>query len=128
MLARAGVGKLRLIDFDQVTLSSLNRHAVASREDVGLSKASVLKAKLHAIVPFIEIDARKALFEADAADLLLSGRPDFVLDCIDDVKTKCDLLIYCTTHGIPVLTSFGAGGKADPTRLHIGDYANVVRE
>ena len=57
----------------------------------------------------------------------MAGRPDFVLDCIDDVKTKCDLLVYCVKHGIAVMTSFGAGGKADPTRLHITDFADVTR-
>ena len=73
MLVRAGVGRVRLIDFDQVTLSSLNRHAVATREDVGLSKASVLKRRLLEVTPFVDIDARAVMFEESAAPDLLDG-------------------------------------------------------
>ena len=73
MLARAGVGKLRLVDFDQVTLSSLNRHAVATRADVGLSKAAVLRSHMLRTVPHCDIDARNVMFTADAADELLAG-------------------------------------------------------
>lgn len=73
MLARAGVGKLRLIDFDQVTLSSLNRHAIAIRSDVGLPKSTVMRDRLHSIVPFVNIEAVRAIFEASVADELLAG-------------------------------------------------------
>jgi hypothetical protein len=73
MLARSGVAKLRLIDFDQVSLSSLNRHAVATRADVGLPKALVLKRRLLEVAPFVDIDARVALFDDAAAPELLSG-------------------------------------------------------
>ncbi|KAF1794791.1 Nitrophenylphosphatase-like domain [Phytophthora cactorum] len=88
MLARSGVGKLRLVDFDNVTLSSLNRHAVATRGDVGLSKVAAMKRHLHEIVPDCEVEDMAVMFEADSADELLEGNPTYVLDCIDDVKTK----------------------------------------
>lgn len=59
----------------------------------------------------------------------VAGNPDYVLDCIDDVRTKCELLTYCVQHNIRVITSFGAGAKADPSQLHIAlDYADVTRE
>ncbi len=54
------------------------------------------------------------------------GSPDFVLDCIDDVKTKCELLAYCVKNKIRVMASMGAGAKADPTRLHIGDISDAI--
>lgn len=73
MLVRAGIGKVRLVDFDQVSLSSLNRHAVAAREDVGLSKAHVMKAKLSSIAPFVAIEAATCLFDQESAPELLSG-------------------------------------------------------
>ena len=73
MLARSGVGKLRLIDFDNVTLSSLNRHAVATRADVGLSKVAVMKRHLLEIVPDCEVEEMAVMFEANSAEELLEG-------------------------------------------------------
>lgn len=74
MLARSGVGKLRLIDFDNVTLSSLNRHAVATRADVGTAKVAAMKKHLREIVPQCEVEDVALMFEANSADELLSGR------------------------------------------------------
>ncbi|OWZ20708.1 Ubiquitin-activating enzyme (E1) [Phytophthora megakarya] len=128
MLARSGVGKLRLVDFDNVTLSSLNRHAVATRADVGLSKVAAMRRHLHEIVPDCEVEDVAVMFEADSADELLEGNPTYVLDCIDDVKTKCALLEAVTHKGLKVITATGAGAKADPTRLQIGSLKDVVRD
>ncbi|KAG6609893.1 Ubiquitin-activating enzyme (E1) [Phytophthora cinnamomi] len=128
MLARSGVGKLRLVDFDNVTLSSLNRHAVATRADVGLSKVAAMKRHLHEIVPDCEVEAMAVMFEAGSADELLEGNPTYVLDCIDDVKTKCALLESVIRKGLKVITATGAGAKADPTRLQIGSLKDAVRD
>lgn len=128
MLVRSGVRRIRLVDFDQVTLSSLNRHAVANLGDVGISKAEAIRRHFKSIVPWCEVEAVTEMFRADSAPELLGGQPDYVLDCIDDVKTKAELLAYCTKHGIKVLTSMGAGGKSDPTRLRIGTLADCVKD
>lgn len=72
-LARAGVGHLRLIDFDQISLSSLNRHATATRNDVGTPKSIALKSHLLKILPHLNIDARNELFSPEKASELLSG-------------------------------------------------------
>jgi tRNA A37 threonylcarbamoyladenosine dehydratase len=128
MLARAGVRRIRLIDFDQVTLSSLNRHAVATREDVGISKAAALKKRLLAIVPWCEIDDRNVMFEEGCADSLLAGEPDYVADCIDDVNTKVGLLAICQKKGLKVISCMGAGAKSDPSRLQIGDLNDATRD
>ena len=109
MLARSGVNKIRLIDFDQVSLSSLNRHALAGMHDVGLPKVNVMKSKLQEIISWCEIDAVNEMFVEEHADRLLSGNPDFVIDCIDDVNTKAQLIAYCSKNGIKVITSMGAG-------------------
>lgn len=126
MLVRAGVGSVRLVDFDQVTLSSLNRHAVATRRDVGRPKVEVTRSHLLETAPWCRIDARNEMFTADAAEALLEGKPDYVLDCIDDVKTKVALLVACRQREIPVLASLGAGAKADPTRVHIGSVTDAL--
>ena len=128
MLLRGGVGKLRLVDFDLVTLSSLNRHAVATRADVGTPKAVALARHFRAISPETQLDVRVAMFEADTAGELLSGAPSCVVDAIDNIDTKVALLHACHAAGIPVLCVAGAGGKADPTRLHIGGLPDSVRD
>ena len=120
MLVRSGVSRLRLVDFDQVTLSSLNRHAVASMDDVGISKAEAMRRKLLKIVPWCQIEAITEMFKKDTADALLAGDPDFVLDCIDDVSTKAELIAYCVKKDIKVLTSMGAGNVTIPVSIYSG--------
>ena len=73
---------------EKVSLSSLNRHAVAMREDVGIPKAECLKKHFSAIFPECQIDARVLLYDASSEEDILSGDPDFVLDCIDNIDTK----------------------------------------
>lgn len=126
-LARSGVSKLRLIDFDQVTLSSLNRHAVATLADVGNPKVECLSRRLLAITPWVHFDLRMEKFDGKSAESLLGGwigtdrKPDFVIDAIDNIDSKVDLLKYCWDHQLPVISSMGAGTKSDPTRIVVGD-------
>lgn len=141
--------RLRLIDFDQVTLSSLNRHAVAIQDDVGTPKSVCLEKHFLQIAPHSSIDARNQLFTLNAAPELLSGNPDYVLgtsmpqarilaqfetnligfliaiDCIDNLNTKIDLIKYCKDNGIRVISSMGAGAKADPSRIQIADISET---
>jgi len=126
LLLRSGVRRLRLIDFDQVTLSSLNRHATATRLDVGTPKATALRAALLAIDPGAAIEARSALFCAEAADDLLSGGPALVVDAIDDIKTKAELQAHCVRAGLRVLSALGAGGKADCGAILVAPLADVL--
>lgn len=79
MLLRSGVQRLRLIDFDQVTLSSLNRHAVAVRNDVGIPKVECMKKHLLEIMPTATIETYNRMFNLNSAPELLHGEPDFVL-------------------------------------------------
>ncbi|KAJ3006550.1 hypothetical protein HKX48_009590 [Thoreauomyces humboldtii] len=79
MLARSGVERLRVVDFDQVSLSSLNRHAVATQADVGTAKSECLKEHFGRIAPQVVVEAMNVLFSAEAADDLLAGNPDYVL-------------------------------------------------
>lgn len=129
-LARSGVSKMRLVDFDQVSLSSLNRHAVATLHDVGTSKVECLQKRLLQIAPWVQFDLRQAKYWSDAADELLEPwrglgaqvqKPDFIIDAIDNIETKVSLLKYCYDHKLPVISSMGAGCKSDPTRILVGD-------
>lgn len=131
-LTRSGVSKIRLIDFDQVTLSSLNRHALATLADVGTPKVQCIRRRLEQIVPWVQFDCRNELFGASVADKVLgpwslngSGgqRPDYVIDCIDNIDSKVELLHYCHVNSIRVISSMGAGCKSDPTRIGIADIS-----
>ncbi|XP_057826336.1 tRNA threonylcarbamoyladenosine dehydratase isoform X4 [Cryptomeria japonica] len=123
MLLRSGVGRIRIVDFDQVSLSSLNRHAVATRDDVGTSKALCLKTHFQSIFPESQIDARVQLYDASSEEDILGGQPDFILDCIDNIDTKVSLLAACVRRGLKVLSATGAGARADPTRIRIADLS-----
>ncbi|KAF8853872.1 ubiquitin-protein ligase-like protein molybdopterin-converting factor [Acephala macrosclerotiorum] len=126
-LARSGVSSIRLIDFDQVTLSSLNRHAVATLADVGTPKVTCLKKRLQQITPWVHFDLCNELFAPSAADRLLGAwagrKPDFIIDAIDNIDSKVALLEYCYKNNLPVISSMGAGCKSDPTRIFIGDIS-----
>lgn len=136
MLARAGVKYLRLVDFDQVTLSSLNRHAVATLKDVGLPKATVLCDHLRQICPDGEalvLDPVVKMYTGDREkDGTMLDPPhakwDVIIDAIDDVPTKANLIAHCAKNGIRVISCMGAGGKADPTRVHISDLRSASRD
>ncbi|KAK6505698.1 hypothetical protein TWF481_007590 [Arthrobotrys musiformis] len=128
MLVRSGIGRVRLIDFDQVTLSSLNRHAVATLEDVGTPKVLAMKKRLEAVAPWVEVEACAELWTEKDAKRLLDGEPDWVVDAIDNIDTKVDLLAYCHTQKIPVISSMGAGCKSDPTRILIGDISETTED
>ncbi|KAF2071539.1 hypothetical protein CYY_007138 [Polysphondylium violaceum] len=122
-LVRSGVRKIRLIDPDLVTLSSLNRNALAQRKDVGRSKVETMKAYFHDICPEVEVEAYQTFFTGDLSEKLLAGEPDYVLDCIDNTTTKVELLTYCHTNKIRVISAFGAGSSSDPTKINITDIS-----
>lgn len=128
MLLRSGVGRLLLVDFDQVSLSSLNRHAVATREDVGMPKALCLKKHFSSVFPECQIDAQVVLYDASSEEMILSGNPDFVLDCIDNIDTKVALLAACVRRGLKVLSATGAGARADPTRIRVADLRESTND
>jgi tRNA threonylcarbamoyladenosine dehydratase len=133
-LTRSGVSKIRLVDFDQVTLSSLNRHAVATLADVGTQKVQCLRKRLEQISPWVEFDCRNELFSTTSADYLLGPwepskqEPDYVIDAIDNIDSKVALLEYCHNNSLPVISSMGAGCKSDPTRLFIGDISTSIED
>lgn len=113
----------------QVTLSSLNRHALATRSDVGHPKATSLAAAFARIMPEAALDVRVAMFSAGNADYLLAPAhdgtpPSYVVDAIDNILTKVDLLRECEARGLPIICATGAGAKADPTRVRLVNLAS----
>lgn len=132
LLARSGIGKLRLIDFDLVTLSSLNRHAVATREDVGSFKTQVLEAFLRDLCPWVVVEEFREKFDATVAHRLLLGdsnrSPSFIVDCIDNIDSKVDLLVFAKEHSIPIVSSMGSGARCNPTQVQVADIFETAED
>lgn len=131
MLVRSGVGTIRMVDFDQVSLSSLNRHAVANLSDVGRSKVECLFYHLNKVAPWVDIQTRNQLWNLQAGEDLIFGdnfKPTLVVDCIDNIDTKVDLLAFCHNHNVPVISSGGAACKSDPTRINIADILKTEED
>lgn len=134
-LARSGVSKIRLIDFDQVTLSSLNRHAVATLADVGTPKVRCVRKRLEAVVPWVRWECLNEVWREDQAEMLLrpwnegAGRKvDYVVDAIDNIDSKVALLKHCHERGIKVISSMGAGCKSDPSKICVGDISTSIED
>ncbi|BGP09340.1 hypothetical protein JCM10049v2_005206 [Rhodotorula toruloides] len=128
MLVRSGIRKIRIIDFDQVSLSSLNRHSTATLAQVGTPKVTSCAEYFAQIAPWVEVDARVELFEKDRAAELLEGNPDYVIDCIDNIDSKVDLLAYCSKNDLRVFSSLGAAAKSDPSRIQIADISTTFED
>jgi tRNA A37 threonylcarbamoyladenosine dehydratase len=110
-LARNGVGGFRLVDFDTLTWSSLNRHAVGVPADVGRPKVQVMAEALARLDPRLRLDCRQAFFGAESRATLLEPLLDFVVDAIDSVGPKVELLGTCVELGIPVVSCLGSAGR-----------------
>lgn len=124
-LARSGLGRITLVDFDLVCVTNANRQVQALHGNVGKPKASVLAERLRRINPDASVKAVPLFYEARIADRLLTEDVDFVVDAIDNVTAKCHLLAECRRRGLPVVCSTGASGRFDPTALHTGDLAQT---
>jgi tRNA A37 threonylcarbamoyladenosine dehydratase len=124
-LARSGIGRLTLVDFDRVCVTNSNRQLQALAGTVAKPKASVLADRCKAINPQCRPDPRAVFYSERTSDELLGLAPDFVVDAIDNVTAKCHLLASCRRRGIGVVSSTGASGRWDPTQLRVVDLAET---
>lgn len=122
MLARAGVGHLTLVDADNVAESNLNRQIIATVPGIGHPKARLFAERIRDIDPSLDIDALIAYVTPENVGELLDSRPfDYVIDAIDTVAPKVALITAARERGIPLISSMGAGGRIDPTRIGYTD-------
>ncbi|KAI9011015.1 hypothetical protein CLU79DRAFT_839425 [Phycomyces nitens] len=128
MLLRSGIQHMRIIDPNPITLASLSHHAVAESADVGVAKALVLKKHFKDIAPFARLDCRVEKLTRENIYILLAGNPDFVVDTLERVEDKVELIKYCNEKGIKVISAMSAGGKADPTRISILDISDTMED
>lgn len=120
-LCRCGVGRLILIDYDDICITNINRQIHATRKTVGKSKVDTMKERLLDINPDAQIVLHKELYNEESSDRLLLPEYDYVVDAIDMVSSKISLVTKCIEMKIPVISCMGAGNKLDPTKLEITD-------
>ena len=125
MLARTGIGRLTLVDFDNVTASSLNRHAVATPEDVGKPKVAVMRDHLAKSCEDVAVSTMEAFFNTDTIEGILNEAIDFVVDAVDSVGPKVVLLKTCVDRTLPVVSCMGAAGRVDPRQVRIDDISKT---
>ncbi len=121
MVARSAVGRITLVDFDFVCIRNFNRQLQAVDGNVGKIKVAVLAERLRLINPLARIDAVAGALTDQTCGGMMKDRPDFVIDAIDHVTSKCFLINYCRSNGIPMIVSTGSGGRQDPTLVRVMD-------
>lgn len=124
MLARSGVKRIKIVDFDRVSLSSLNRHSFAVREDVGSSKVECIKKYVNKIFQHVKIETVETYVTVENAKQLVDEKADYIIDCIDNLDAKVELIAVCKQKGVRLIVSGGAGMKNDPTKLQIRDISD----
>ena len=120
-LARSGIENFVLVDDDDICLTNINRQIHAMRSTVGQSKVELMKDRIMDINPKAKVDIHKMLYNSETSDMLLSQDYDYVVDAIDMVSAKLDLIEKCYKRGIKIISSMGAGNKIDPTRFEVTD-------
>ncbi|MCR9204436.1 MAG: tRNA cyclic N6-threonylcarbamoyladenosine(37) synthase TcdA [Halobacteriovoraceae bacterium] len=127
-LCRSGIGKLTLIDMDEVCVTNTNRQLHALSDSIGKTKVAVLKDRLQKINPECVINIYEDFLTAETIEDFLNKNYTVVIDAIDSLKNKTLMADYCRTHKIPLVTVGGAGGKKDPTLVRCGDLSESTRD
>lgn len=117
MLARSGVGHLTLVDSDVVSVTNINRQLIALQTTVGRSKTELFAERFADINPAISIEVRDLYLTPGNVSELLNERYDYVVDCIDTISPKVSLILESLERGYPIISSMGAGGRTDVTKV-----------
>ncbi len=120
-LARSGVGTLDLVDSDRVSLSNLNRQVIALESTVGRYKVDVMAERIREINPKAAVNVHRCFFLPDTAEEFDFGAYSCVVDAVDTVTAKIELVLRAQAAGTPVISSMGAGNKLDPTAFEAAD-------
>lgn len=123
-LVRSGLGTISLIDYDIIDISNINRQVHADTESVGRYKVEVMKDRLLKINPNLTVNCHKIKFSKESIEEF-SWDYDYLVDAIDTISSKLDLIEEGKSRGIPVISSMGAGNKLDPTAFRLGDISET---
>jgi tRNA A37 threonylcarbamoyladenosine dehydratase len=124
-LARSGVGKMTIVDFDEICITNANRQLHALQGLVGKKKATVMAERLRKINPQAQINEHVLFYNEENSETILSAKPDYIIDAIDNLTAKCHLLATCRKLQIPVITSAGAAARLDPLAVELKDLAET---
>lgn len=120
-LARAGVGTLDLIDHDTVAESNINRQIIALHSTVGKYKADIAAERIRDICPDTKVNVHRCFFLPETADEFDFTQYDYVVDAIDNITGKIEMIVRAKSAGTPIISAMGAGNKLDPTRFKVAD-------
>ncbi len=124
-LARSGVGYLRLVDFDKVDPSNINRQLFALNSTIGKEKANIALERVKDINPECDVEIHTSFINAQSLTDLLSNDLDAVVDAIDGLNSKVNLIVGAREMGLQVVSSMGAGGRTDPSQISTGDISQT---
>lgn len=125
-ICRAGVGKLLIVDHDQIDETNINRQLPALVSTIGQYKTDVIEKRLLDINPSLEITKHTISLNEYNQETILSGNYDYVVDAIDSVRDKIELIKYCVTNQIPIISAMGAANRINPTLLKVDDIKNTT--
>ena len=128
-ICRAGIGSMTIIDGDTVTETNINRQLIAMHSTIGRPKTEVMKERISDINPSINLTSvNMFLEEENISELLDSQHFDYIIDAIDTLSPKVSLCINAFRRSIPIISSMGAGGRIDPTKLRIDDISKTYND
>jgi len=125
-LARNAVGTITLIDLDNIAESNVNRQLHAVDGAFGKAKVTAMHERIHSINPLATVHEIEDFVTLENANAMLSRNYDGIVDCIDDAKAKMAIVAFCKSNNIPLVTTGGAGGRLDPTRIRQADLSQVT--
>lgn len=128
MLVRAGVENLTIVDFDKVDETNINRQLVANTDTVGKFKTDVLREMLLKINPNCKIEAFNERFNINMAERLFKSKFDYVVDAIDSVDDKLDLITFCKSHNINIISAMGAGNRKNIPHFEVMDIYKTFND
>ncbi|MCX7569871.1 tRNA threonylcarbamoyladenosine dehydratase [Tumebacillus sp. DT12] len=124
-LARSGVGRLVLVDKDDVDITNINRQIPALTQTVGQDKTTLMAERVKQINPDIDVVALRTFYLEDNKDIIFEYNPDYVVDAIDTISAKILAIVECHKRGIPIISSMGAANKIDPTAFRVMDISKT---
>lgn len=124
-LARTGIGAFDLIDHDTVSVTNINRQIIATMDTVGKNKAEAMKERIHSIHPEAKVKVHDCFFLPENADEFDFDKYDYVVDAVDTVTAKLEIVERAKKAGVPVISAMGAGNKLDPTKFVVTDISKT---
>jgi tRNA A37 threonylcarbamoyladenosine dehydratase len=120
-IARSGIGEITVVDKDIVDVTNINRQLIATTKTIGIDKVEVIKERILEINPLCKVNMFKTFVSVDNFDKIIDKNVDYVIDAIDTITSKIELVVWCNNNNIKLISCMGAGNKLDPTKFKVAD-------